>query len=108
MSTSQGPKKSKWLQQVEDDAIRITNRRFNEYFEDQALEQQKKEEERQQDETQPRGEEVNEPDVRPQKYLKQMNKSELLEIVSEEGVDVDKDSTNSQLVEAIEAHRKDK
>lgn len=36
------PKKSKWLQEVEDDAVRITNRRFNQYFEDQALEEAKK------------------------------------------------------------------
>lgn len=33
--------KSPWLQEVEDDAVRIQTRRFNEYFEDQKFEADK-------------------------------------------------------------------
>jgi hypothetical protein len=101
-------KKSKWLQEVEDDAVRITNRRFNEYFEDLKYQNAKKEEERQVEEVQPTGEEVDAPDAQPQKYLKQMNKSELRQVASDEGVEVDEEATNAEIVKAIEAQRKDK
>lgn len=41
------PKKSKWLQEVEDDAVRITNKRFKEYFEELEYQKAKKLEENQ-------------------------------------------------------------
>ena len=38
------PKKSKHLQEVEDDAVRIQTRRFNDYFEEQQYQKAKLEE----------------------------------------------------------------
>ena len=38
--------KSKWLQEVEDDAIRIQTKRFNDYFEEQQYQKEKKEAEK--------------------------------------------------------------
>lgn len=35
--------KSAWLQEVEDDAVRIQNRRFNEFFEEQQYQKEKAE-----------------------------------------------------------------
>ena len=40
---AQEPTKSRWLQEVEDDAIRIQNRRFNEYFDEQQYQKEKAE-----------------------------------------------------------------
>lgn len=105
------PKKSKWLQEVEDDAVRITERRFKEHFEDLAYKQEKKaknvkKEEPQAVETPPRDEATEEPET-PKKYLRQMNKSELQEVAADESVEVDKDATNAEIVKAIEAQRKD-
>ncbi len=41
------PKKSKWLQQVEDDAIRITEKRFSDHFAEAEYQRSKREEEMQ-------------------------------------------------------------
>lgn len=57
------PKKSKWLQEVENDAVRITNRRFKEHFEDLEYQKAKKLEENQGADTQPVGEGSPEPEL---------------------------------------------
>lgn len=102
------PKKSKWLQEVEDDAVRITNRRFKEQFEEMEYQNAKKEEE-QVVETPPEEGISHEPEIvePPKKHLKQMNKSELQELADDEDVEIADEATNAQIVQAIEDKRKD-
>ncbi len=92
------------LKQVEEDAVRIQTKRFRDHFEDLQYEQSKKGESGFEA---PSEQPVQlEEDVKPvEKPLNKLNKTELLAVASEEGVEVAEDATNKQIVSAIEASR---